>query len=387
MNALRFLCVHTFWQPIFFCIIGLSALAAAFLALGRSKTDSPSPPPVVEVAEAVQRNVPIYKEWSGTLDGLVNSKILAQVSGQLTQQRYQEGHLIKKGQVLYEIDSRELQLSLDEALVQLARQQTVLKTAHNDLQRIKRLLPEGAVSARDHNKALGQVALAQADVQSAKIALEKARLQLDRTKILSPIDGVAGLSNVAIGDFVGPGSGTTELTTVSQLHPIKAYIPMSEQEYLYFSQQNRQARTGPSQLILADGSTHPHAGHFLFTDRAVNAKTGTIQVVFLFPNPDNRLRPGQYARVRLVLDSQTLALLVPKRAVKERQGQHRVAVVKPNRTVEWRSIRVAESIGNAWRVDAGLKAGEWVIVEAVATMRSGVTVMPKPSAQLLSAVR
>ncbi|MGY6276953.1 efflux RND transporter periplasmic adaptor subunit [Methylomonas sp. MgM2] len=360
----------------------LSVLLASLLT-GCDKTEAPPapPPPKVDVVEVIQKDVPIHQEWIGTLDGMVNAKILPQVTGYLIKQNYQEGHLVKKGQLLYEIDPRVFQSNLDGALGNLARQQAILKTAQLDLHRVERLLPEKAVSVRDRDNAVGHYASAEADVIAAKAEVENARLQLGFTKILSPISGIAGISKAQIGDLVGPGSSTQELTTVSQLDPIKAYVPMSEQQYLYF------ARTDPGdmdqhknsiQLILADGTTYPISGEFFFADREINIKTGTIQVAVLFPNPNNLLRPGQYARVRAVTKYKPGALLVPQRAVGEIQGRRMVAVVKPDNTAELRPVKVAETIDDLWIIEEGLKPGERVIVEGIQKVRPGSTVDPQP---------
>lgn len=364
--------------------IGALALTITLLISGCGKTQQapPPPPPTVEVIEVQQKDVPIYQEWIGTLDGMVNAKILAQVTGYLIKQHYQEGHLVKKGQLLYEIDPRVFKANLDGAISNLARQQAVLKTAQLDLKRVERLLPEKAVSVRDRDNAVGHEASAQAEVLAAKAAAENAQLQLGFTKILSPIAGIAGISKAQLGDLVGPGSSNQELTTISQLDPIKAFIPMSEQQYLAFAreaQDNRQPTQNASiQLILADGTTYPHPGKVFFADREVNIKTGTIQVAVLFPNPNNLLRPGQYARVRAITKNKPDALLVPQRAVGEIQGRRLVTVVKPDNTVELRPVKVGATVDDLWIIDEGLKPGERVIVEGIQKVRPGVTVDPKP---------
>ncbi|QSA97814.1 efflux RND transporter periplasmic adaptor subunit [Methylococcus sp. EFPC2] len=364
-----------------------AGLVLALLGSGceRAKEPPPPPPPVVEVAEVLQKDVPIRQEWVGTLDGMVNAQILAQVTGYLIRQNYQEGQAVKKGQLLYEIDPRVFQAALDGAQGTLARQEAVLKTARLDMDRVQRLLPEKAVSVRDRDNAVGREASAQAEVLAAKAAVQKARLDLGFTRIISPIDGVAGMSKAQIGNLVGPGSANEVLTTVSQVDPIKAYIPLSEQQYLQFARgkENGGERQGglPLELILADGSTYPHPGKFFFADRQVDVKTGTIQMAILFPNPGNLLRPGQYARVRAVVKQKPGALLVPQRAVAEMQGRRLVAVVKSDNTVEIRPVKVAETIDALWIIEEGLKPGERVIVEGVQKVRPGSKVEPKPYAE------
>lgn len=344
----------------------------------------PPPPPTVMVTQVQQRDVPVYQEWIGTLDGMVNAQILAQVPGYLIKQNYQEGQPVKKGQLLYEIDPRVFQSTLDGAISNLARQEAVLKTARLELARVERLLPEKAVSVRDRDNAVGREATAQAEVLVAKSAVENARLQLGFTKILSPIDGIAGISKAQLGDLVGPGSSSLELTTISKLDPIKAFIPMSEQQYLYFARERHEGQQPTQeasiQLILADGNVYPHPGKFFFAGREVNVNTGTIQVAILFPNANNLLRPGQYAKVRAVVKNKPGALLVPQRAVGEMQGRHLVAVVKPDNTVEMRPVKVAETLDNDWVIDEGLQPGERVIAEGIQKARPGSKVDPKPYA-------
>ena len=356
-------------------------------ACGKTEQVATPAPPIVEVIEVIQKDVPIYQQWVGTLDGMVNAKILAQVSGYLVKQHYQEGQAIKKGQLLYEIDPKIFQATLDGARGNLARQEAVLKTAKLDLERVERLLPERAVSVRDRDNAVGREASALAEVFAAKAAVESAQLQLGFSKIVAPIDGIAGISKAQLGNLVGPGSANAELTTISQLDPIKAFIPLSEQEYLQFARDKLNSHQDGQglQLILADGSVYPQQGKFFFADREVNIQTGTIQVAILFPNPDNLLRPGQYAKVRAVVKHKSAALLVPQRAVGEMQGRHLVAVVKADNTVELRPVKAAEVIGSEWLIDEGLQAGERVIVEGIQKVRPGTTVDPKPFVKTASA--
>lgn len=366
----------------------LFAAAVALLSSGCGKQEQSQdalPPPIVEVVEVEQRDVPIHQEWVGTLDGMVNAQILAQVTGYLIKQNYQEGQPVKKGQLLYEIDPRVFQAALDGAQGTLAREEAVLKTARLDMDRVQRLLPEKAVSVRDRDNAVGREASAQAEVLAAKAAVQKAQLDLGFTRITSPIDGIAGMSKAQIGNLVGPGSANALLTTVSKVDPIKAYIPLSEQQYLQFARgkENGGERQGglPLELILADGSSYPHPGKFFFADRQVDVTTGTIQVAILFPNPGGLLRPGQYARVRAVVQQKPGALLVPQRAVTEMQGRRLVSVVKPDNTVEIRPVKVAETINTLWIIEEGLKPGERVIVEGIQKARPGAKVDPKPYAE------
>ncbi|OAI16092.1 hypothetical protein A1359_08730 [Methylomonas lenta] len=370
-------------HPHSLSLLGVSVLGLMLMAgCNKAEKAPPPPPPTVIVTQVQQRDVPVHQEWIGSLDGMVNAQILAQVPGYLLKQKYLEGGPVKKGQLLYEIDPRVFQATLDGAVSNLARQEAVLKTARLDLARVERLLPEKAVSVRDRDNAVGREATAQAEVLVAKSAVENARLQLGFTKILSPIDGIAGISTAQIGDLVGPGSANLELTSISQLDPIKAFIPMSEQQYLHFARERSNQEQGREkasiQLILADGSTYPAAGQFFFAGLQVDIKTGTIQVAILFPNPTNLLRPGQYARVRAVVEHKPNALLVPQRAVTEMQGRFLVAVVHADNTVEMRQVKPSVTIDDMQVIDEGLKLGESVIVEGIQKVRPGSKVEPKP---------
>lgn len=338
------------------------------------------PPPQVEVQGVIQRDVPIFQEWVGSLDGMVNAQIRAQVTGYLIRRNYEEGQVVKKDQLLYEIDPRTFRTVLDSALSTLAREEALLKTARLDLDRIQRLLPERAVSVRDRDNALGRVAAGEAQILTAKAAIESARLNLNFTQIRSPITGIAGLSTAQLGDLVGPGSANNSaLTLVSQVDPIRAYIPISEQDYMRFARKGPEQASPTLELILADGSHFVRRGKFYFADRQVDATTGTIKVAALFPNPGNILRPGQFARVRALFRHKRAALLVPQRAVSELQGGYQVAVVNTDATIDIRKVRPAERVDSLWVIDEGLKPGDTVVTEGVQKVRQGQKVLPSPA--------
>ncbi|MFO1417161.1 MAG: efflux RND transporter periplasmic adaptor subunit [Methylotetracoccus sp.] len=356
---------------------------AAVFAACDTKQQAPSPPPTpptVEVTAAVQRDVPVYREWVGTLDGMVNAEIRAQVTGYLVKQSYREGDMVRKGQLLYEIDPRTFQAAVDAARSSVAREDAELTTARLELDRIRRLLPQNAVSVRDRDAAVGRESTATADVMTARATLQKAELDLAFTRITSPIDGIAGISKAQLGNLVGPGSGNTVLTTVSKVDPIRVYISISEQEYLAFNRQhpNGDAGNADMELILADNSLHSQRGRVYFADRQVDTRTGAILLATLFPNPGNLLRPGQFARVRAVTNIQRGAVLVPQRAVTELQGMAQLAVVRDDNTVEFRKVRTGERVGSQWVIDEGLKPGERVIVEGLQKARPGAPVTPTP---------
>jgi len=346
------------------------------------KAVAPPPPPEVEVAEVIQRDVPVYQEWVASMDGLVNATILAQVQGYLIKQNYKEGELVKKGTLLFEIDPRPFQATLDEARAALAKQQAVLQTAQANLKRILPLAAANAVSQRDKDNAIGSVQSAEAQVLESQAQVRKAELDLGFTKIASPIEGIAGAANAQIGDLVGTPQART-LTTVSTVNPIKVYVPISEREYLMAVEKSKQeqkpdAEKTTFELILADGSSWAQKGTFSFADRQVDPQTGTIRVAILFPNPENLLRPGQFAKVRALMGTVKDALLVPQRAVGELQGSYQVAVVEADNTVQIRGVKVGERTGNLWVVREGLKQGDRVVAEGTQKVGNGAKVTPKP---------
>jgi membrane fusion protein (multidrug efflux system) len=290
--------------------------------------------------------------------------------------------VVKKGQVLFEIDPRPFQAALEQAKGQLAINDGQLYTAKANLEKIKPLAAVNAVSKKDLDDAIGREASAKAAVQAAKAAVNKAEIDLSFTKITSPINGIAGIAKAQLGELVGSPGGP-ELTTVSTLDPIKVYIPISEQEYLRFVREaETKGNSGPKdhnlELILADGSLFPHKGRVYFADRQVDERTGTIKVATLFPNPGNLLRPGQFAKVRALIETQQGALLVPQRAVTELQGRFQVAVVGSDHKVDLRWIKVGERAGPLWVIEEGLKPGERVIVEGIQKVKAGIAVTPKP---------
>ena len=358
-------------------------LLAAGLSLGgcrKEQTSAAPPVPVVETTAVVQKDVPVKKEWVGVLDGLVNATIRPQVTGYLIQQHYREGEVVRKGQVLFEIDPRPFQAALNKAKAQLSQQVARHETAKANLARIRPLALKNAVSQKDLDDAVGMELTSRAAVEAAQAAVEEAQLNLGFTKITSPVDGIAGIAKTQLGDLVGPGM-QEELTSVSTVDPIKVYINISEREYLNAAAAgNKQVEQLPLELILADGSLYPHTGRFAVMDRQVDVTTGTMKIGALFPNADNRLRPGQYGRLRATVQIKVGALLVPQRAVNEMQGKHLVAVVKPDNTVDVRPVQAGERIGSNWIIDKGLNPGEQVVVEGVQKVRPGMTVVAKPFA-------
>jgi len=408
------------------CLIITTLLTAAGCSNATSAARPPQPP-AVEVAEVVQKDVPLFKEWIGTLDGLVNADIKAEVSGYLVQQAYTEGTFVKQGQLLFQIDPRPFQAALDQAQGQLAQSQGQLEQSRAqlvqaeagvavaeanqrrtqlDVDRYTPLAQQQAITQQDLDNATqnnmaakaqlqaaraavetarAQIIASTAAVESAKAAAETGRINLGFTRLTSPIDGIPGIAQLQVGALVSPASGA--ITTVSTVDPIKVYFTASEQEYLDYTRrfptvEKRQAneRLLDLELILADGSTYPHKGRFYFADRQVDVRTGAIRLAGLFPNPNNILRPGQYGRVRTSTQTQQGALLVPQKAVIDLQGTRQVAVVDGSNKVSIRTVTLGDTVGSQWIVRDGVNPGERVVVEGVQKVRQGMQVDPKPSA-------
>jgi membrane fusion protein, multidrug efflux system len=358
-------------------------LAAAFLCFAgcKEKPRAEPPPPTVEITLVTQADVPIYHEWIGTLDGLVNATIRAQVTGYLLTQDYREGDAIKKGDLLFQIDPRPFQAVLDQAEGQLAQAQARLGKTELDVKRYAPLVKDKAISQEEYDDAVQANLEAQAAVLSAQAQVEQAKLNLEFTRIVSPIDGIASIAKGQIGDLVGPGTG--ELTTVSKIDPIKAYYNVTEQAYINFAklfskENDRQARLQQLeiQLILADGTVYPQMGRIYAPDRQIGPTTGALRLEALFPNPDLALRPGEFVRVRVKFDTRHGALMIPQRAVSELQGAYQVDVVDAQNKVHIQPVTVGERNGGYWIIDRGLEAGQQVVVEGIQRVRDGVTVNP-----------
>jgi RND family efflux transporter MFP subunit len=349
---------------------------------GRAATATPTPE--VEVATVEQRDVPVFSEWVATLDGYVNAQIRPQVSGYIVKQNYTEGSLVRKGQVLFEIDPRPFTAALDRAKGDLAQAQAQLGKSTLDVERDTPLAEAQAIAKSQLDNEVQAKLGAQAAVESAKAAVEQAALNLEWTQVTSLVDGIAGIAQVQIGNLVGPNS---VLTSVSQVEPIKVYFPISEREYVLVQKESDAPSSkhtirffGDSlELILTDGSLYPPKGKILLADRQVDPTTGTIRIVAAFPNPRNVLRPGQYGRVRVETDMKKGALLLPQSAVAQTQGSYQVAVVGSDHKVSMRTVKPGATVGTMWVIDEGLKPGEQVVVEGPQQLKQGTLVTPKPA--------
>ncbi len=411
-------------QPV--TLLATAGLLIVTIGCSKATGTAAAPAPLqVRVADVRQMDVPLYQEWIGTLDGLVNADIKAQVSGYLISQTYVEGNFVKKGQPLFQIDPRPFQAALDRArgqlaqaegqLVQARAQQTLAEAqvavaqanqrrTQLDVDRYTPLAQQQAITQQDLDNATQNNIAAQAQLQAAKAqvetvkaqiitdtaavqsataAVETARIELGFTSLTAPIDGIPGIAQQQVGALVSPASGP--ITTVSTVDPIKVYFNASEQQYM---QRGREFPTAAAReasrerlefdLILADGSVYAQKGKFYSADRQVDVKTGAIRIAALFANPNNYLRPGQYGRVRTALNIEKGALLVPQQAVIDLQGTRQLAIVDDGGKVRIQPVKVGETFGNEWIIREGVKAGEHVVVDGIQQVRPGMKVISKP---------
>jgi membrane fusion protein (multidrug efflux system) len=360
--------------------------------------NQPPPPIDVRVVPVEQRDVPVYGDWIATLDGTVNANIQPQVSGYLVKQNYREGSLVHKGDVLFEIDPRTFQATLDQALAQVAQSEGQLAQAQAQLQlaniNVNRDTPLAAARAiaqsqldndiQNRAQVEAQIKTAQAMIQTNNAAVEQARLSLGFTHVRSLVDGIAGIASTQVGSQV---NASTVLTSVSQVDPIRAYFAITEQEYLSLAARAgntanpdflRENSLVPLELTLSNDTVYAHKGRIAFADRQVNSETGTIRIVGTFPNPGNVLRPGQFGRIRAMTSLNRNALLVPQRAVMELQDRYQVAVVDADNHIAIAGVEVGDRIGPLWIVRSGLKPGDRVVSEGTSKVRNGITVNPIP---------
>ena len=385
----------------------LAAILGVTVSRSAAKPSTQTPSlPVVEVALIEQKDVPINGEWIGTLTGQVNADVKGQVTGYLLTRNYKEGSFVRKGQILFEIDPRPFQAALDQARGQLAQAQAQLVQDEAQLstseanqlksqlnvEKYEPLAKVDAVSKQDFDNATqtdlankaqvkaaeAAIAAAKAQIKVSEAAVETATINLSFTRVVSPIDGIAGIAQAQVGDLISTSSGP--LTTVSTLDPIRDYFTVSEQQYLELQKRFSDSEKDhwKLQLILADGTTYPQEGQFYFADRQVNPNTGAIQLAALFPNPGDVLRPGQYGKVRAIVRVQQNALLIPQAAVNEQQGSNLVAVVDKDNRVSMRPVQVGQRTDTMWVINGGLKPGDRVIVEGQQNLRPGMTVQTKP---------
>lgn len=359
-------------------LLFISTVVIAATTGCKRKAQPAPPPPEVQFITASPTNIAIHQEWIGTLDGLINAHIRAQVSGTLQSQDYIEGSQVRKGARLFQIDPRPFQAALEQAKAKLAQDEAQTKKTQMDVERYTPLAKEQAISQEELDNAVQANLGAQAQLKADEAAITNAQLNLDFAAVTSPVDGLAGIATAQIGDLVGPS--TAILTTVSQIDPIKVYFQVNEQTYLNFwrrfvTDTNQQVEL---ELILSDNSVYPERGRFFAADREVNPTTGTLQIAGVFPNPHFLLRPGQYGRVRAQTQTKTNIFLIPSRAVAELQGGYQVVVVDAANKARIRPVKIGEQLAAGWIIESGLQAGDRVVIEGTQAAREDTLVAPKP---------
>jgi membrane fusion protein (multidrug efflux system) len=357
-------------------------LAILVLSACRESKEAPAaqaPPVPVRVAPVIRRDIPEMLEAVGQTRGSVEVEIRARVEGFLDAVLFEEGKAVRKGEILYEIDPKPFIASVNRSKGVVAQAQADLAKARQDVARYKPLVEQNAISREEYETAQAAEQAAVAKVDAARAALDFAQLELGYTKVESPIDGIASKTEVKAGALVGRGQSTL-LTTVSTNDPIHCRFAVSERDYLALARRMREGgvQKPEFEMILADGSVHPHKGSFVFIERLVDATTGTIMVEASFPNPEKIVRPGQFARVRVAIAVKKGGILVPQRAVSELQATYSVGVVTADNKVEMRPVKVGTRLGGLWEIVSGVNPGDRVIVEGVQKVRNGSIVVPTP---------
>jgi len=372
-------------------LTGLALLTAA-LALSMSGCKKaeppPPPPPIVQVAEITLTNVPLGTEFIGQLDSPQNVEVRARVEAFVEKVLFIEGTEVKAGDPLFTLDKKPFQQRLNAANGMLAEAEAALNKNRTDTNRLTPLAKAKAIPLQDLDNAVASVAVGEANVLSAKARVESATIDLGYCDVKSPLDGMIGAKQVSVGNFVGKGEPTL-LATISQLHPIWFYCNMSEARFLKAEAETRgsgkRVENLSLALILADGSVHSAPGKFVFIDRAVDTKTGTLRVRAEFPNPAKNLRPGMFARIKVDTGTRPDSILVPERAVAELQGKNFVWVIGADSKATQRAVKVGETIGEKVLILEGLNAGERIVTEGLQKVREGTLVQPKTAAEMASA--
>ena len=363
------------WQQLRICFRFSSLLLLAVGAFSGCASNQPKPappPPGVTVVTVLQKDVPIYQEWVGTMAGNIDAEIRPKVEGFLLEKLYSEGSFVNKGQPMFHLDQRQSQAAVEQAKGQLEEANAALAQAQIDVNRYTPLVQQKAVSQAELDKATSRQRAAAAQVAAAQAVLDNASLNLTWATVVSPISGIAGIAKVGVGDLMTP---TTVMATVSAVNPVYVDFSIAEQDYLRFAR-DKTGRGANLELILGDGSAFPNRGRALLVNREIDSRTGTIQIRAEFSNPENVLRPGQYARIRAKTEERRGALLIPQRAVAELQGIYQVGVVDSDNKVTIRAVKPGPQFGDMWVIETGLQPGDKVVVDGLQRLRDGMTVAP-----------
>ncbi len=363
------------WQPLkLYCRLSSLVFLAVVVCNGcsSSKPKAAPPPPGVTVATVLQKDVPVYQEWVGTMAGNTDADIRPKVEGFLLNKLYSEGSFVQKGQPMFHLDQRQSQAAVEQAKGQLEQARAGLAQAEIDVKRYAPLVQQKAVSQAELDKATSMQRAGTAQVAAAQAVLDNANLNLTWSTVVSPISGIAGIAKVGVGDLMTPN---TIMATVSAVNPVYVDFSIAEQDYLRFAR-DKTGRGGDIELILGDGTAYAQRGHTLLVNREIDSRTGTIRVRAEFPNPGNVLRPGQYARIRSKTEVRKNALLIPQRAVAELQGIYQVGVIDSANKVTIRAVKPGPQFGDMWVIESGLQPGDKVVVDGLQRLRDGMIVSP-----------
>jgi membrane fusion protein (multidrug efflux system) len=346
-------------------------VAIVVVCCGKNKETVTLPPVKVNVVKAVVNDVPVYEDFVAQVYGQSDVDIRSRVEGWVTSVNFKEGSPVKKGALLYIIDDVQYQTRVDREGSELARSKTELVRTQNELSRVKPLTELNALSKKDLDNAQAAYDAAQAQVQASEASLQNARIELGYTRVLAPFDGVVGISNVRVGDYVSRAGTTSVLTTISSIKGVRVRFQISEREYLRIAQMTTEEIASAKknvQLIMADGSLYPEKGEVNFADREIDPRTGTLTIEAEFPNPKGLLRPGLFVKTRVLLSTYPNAVLVPQRAVFQLQNLAQVFTVTDSSTLKVNIVETGPKVGDAWIIKKGLNAGDKVAVIGTASL-------------------
>jgi len=370
-----------------FIVVAFVMMLSILFTGCKEQAASQMPPPNVQVVHVIQQDIDVMEEFVGQTYGLFDIAIQARVDGFLEGIHFEEGRRVNKGQLLYTIDPQPFEAKVAQAMGRLAESNTMLVKSENDLGRIKPLADINAVSKSDLDAAIAQRDAAIASVDASEASLSSAKIELGYTRVYSPINGIIGKTEAYPGDYVGRGMGDVVLNEVSRIDTILVNFHLPEEQYLEIAstfltdpKPRRKERSEEDKgltLILADGTVYPHEGRIEFVNRQVNPTTGTILLQASFPNPDELLRPGLFAKVRAIIDVIPQGLLIPQRCVQEMQGSYNVFVVNDQDEVEFRDIKVGSAYKTSYLVvTSGLEPGDRIVYEGLQKVKSGAKVNP-----------
>lgn len=370
------------WIRCYLPALSVSAFLLLIPGCEKKKPSVAPRPPSVKVVDVLQQDVPIFTEWVAQLNGDTNAEITPKVEGYLLKKNYWEGAIVRKGQLLFEIDPRPFEAALNQAKAQVAVAKAELSRTETNRVRDTPLAAQNAIPQKQLDNDISAEAAAKAQVEAANAMVEQAQLNLEWTKVYSPIDGVAGVANSQVGDLVGP---STKMTTISKVDPIRAYFSISEKDYLRVAERVSAIISGAAQgnaasveYIQADGLPYSSKGRIILVNREVSGQTGTIQFAAAFSNPKAILRPGGFGRVRIKTGDSKGALTIPQAAVIEVQSTFQVVVIGPDNKASFRPVKVGDRFGKYWVITEGLNAGEKVATEGFQRVRNGMTVTAEP---------